>query len=129
MMSESMIEAVQQVAQAPFVPKQRFRCFTIPKRLLYDDNLANLSHSALKLYVFLSYKEHKKPSESQVSLADWAIVKHLDIPAEDVPRARQELKDAKLIDYRRRGHFATSYLLAQDVSLHESVTSFADLPK
>jgi hypothetical protein len=134
MFSENLIEAAQDAAEsyvaedlAPFVPRQKFRVFSLPKKLMFDDHLKTLGHDALKLYVLLAYKDYRKPADTQVSLAEWEVEKHLGIPQKNVPRARQELKDVGLIDFKRRSQYNVSYLVAKDISLHESVNSFDDL--
>jgi len=126
-MNESRIELAHDVAETSFVPKPRFRVFNLPKKIMFDDRLKTLSHNALKMYVFLAYKDYRKPAQTQVSLAEWEAAKNLGIPAIDLPGARQELKDAGLIDFKRRSKYDVSYLVAKDVSLHESISIFDDL--
>jgi hypothetical protein len=113
----------------PFIPKKRYRAFTMPRKIAYDDHLTNLSHDSLRMYIYLAHKTYRRPLESSVVLFDWEAAKHLGISAEAVPLARQQLKNAKLIDFRMRSKYAVEYLIVHDVSLHESVSGFADLPK
>jgi hypothetical protein len=128
--TESTIEAAQTVAEAtPFIPKKRYRCFHMPRRIAYDDNLKLLGHNSLKLYVFLVHRLYRRPAQETIILGEWEIAKCLAISADAIPAAREQLKELGLIDFRVRNKINAEYLITHDVSLHEAVTSLADLPK
>jgi hypothetical protein len=77
----------------------RHATFSIPRTLVKNTNtLRDLSGSALKLYIFLSWRYFRKTIPN-LHLLDWEITSHIGIPTPYVPEARQELADAGLITF------------------------------